>query len=132
LLNNSPIRVVIADDHVLFATALRGLLESDRRFEVVGVACNGEEAVDLATTRAAHVVLMDLRMPRMDGLEATRLLAATKPEARVFVVSGSVGASEGVARVAGAWHYLTKDLVSSRVIDTILAVVEAERGPIVH
>jgi len=106
---NRPIRVVIADDHTLFAEALALTLRSDRRFEVVGLAENGREAVQLAASLQPDVVLMDLNMPVMDGVEATRRLKLTSPGSRVVVVTASTSPEDGTrARAAGACAYIRK------------------------
>jgi DNA-binding NarL/FixJ family response regulator len=118
-----PIRVVIADDHTLFAEALALALRSDRRFEVVGLAENGREAVDLASSVQPDVVLMDLHMPVMDGVEATRRLRLASPRSRVVVVTASTSTEDGVrARAAGACAYIRKWASSE---DLREAVVEA-------
>jgi DNA-binding NarL/FixJ family response regulator len=104
-----PIRVIIADDHTLFAEALALALKSDPRFEVAGVAQNGREAVDLAASVRPDVVLMDLHMPVMDGIEATRRLRAASPVSRVVVVTASTSPEDGArARAAGARAYIRK------------------------
>ncbi len=81
-------RVLIADDHGLFRDGLRSLLEA-RGIDVVGEARNGREAVDLALRLRPDVVLMDLAMPELTGLEATQLLSAQAPDTRVVVVTAS-------------------------------------------
>src|SRR2546422_53628 len=99
------VRVLVVDDHELFADALRMFLERDERIEVVGVASSGQEAIDLAQTRLADVVLMDIFMRGMDGLEATKRLLALRPETHVIVLTGLSGDEiGGEARAAGpAW-----------------------------
>ena len=81
-------RILIADDHALFRDSLRSLLEA-RQFEVVAEAGDGREAVDLAWKLKPDVVLMDLTMPVMSGLEATRQLAAELPDVKVVVLTAS-------------------------------------------
>lgn len=81
-------RVLLADDHGLFRDGLRSLLEA-RGIEVVGEARDGQEAVELARQLAPDIVLMDLTMPRLSGLEATRLLTAQAPDIKVVVVTAS-------------------------------------------
>jgi DNA-binding NarL/FixJ family response regulator len=114
------IRVVIADDHRLFAEALKLFVERDRQVEVVGIAEDGAEAIDLALGEDADVVLMDLNMPVLDGLEATRRLHVLKPGVRVVIVSAleQFDISER-AREAGAADWITKADVHMGVLEKI-------------
>jgi DNA-binding NarL/FixJ family response regulator len=103
-------RLLIADDHALFRESLRALLES-RGIEVVGEAVNGREAVELAGRLRPDIVLMDLSMPEVGGLEAIRRLAAAQPEAKVVVLTASTEDDDLFeALQAGAQGYLLKDL----------------------
>ena len=116
-----PIRVVIADDHTLFAEALALALRSDPRFEVVGLAENGREAIDLAASVQPDVVLMDLHMPVMDGIEATRRLRCASPRSRVVVVTASTSPEDGErARAAGARAYIRKWASSDDLREAVL------------
>jgi DNA-binding NarL/FixJ family response regulator len=104
------VRLLIADDHRLFAEALMSVLSEDERVEVVGIAGNGQEAVDLAAELQPDVILMDLRMPVMDGLEATRRIRATGLPVQILLLTGTetpVGADDVVA--AGATAFLRKE-----------------------
>lgn len=87
MLERDPVSVLIADDSEVVRGALRRLLERDRLFRVVGEAGDGDEAVRLARELRPDVVLMDIRMPRLDGLQATRLIKADRPEARVIILT---------------------------------------------
>ena len=113
---SSPIRVLVADDHDLFAETLVSLLAGDDRIEIVGRAVNGAEAIRLAGTHRPDVVLMDVHMPVVDGIEATLALRAESPAIRVVMLSSS-SAVEDVerSRGAGAVGYLTKDADAARI-----------------
>ena len=102
-------RVLIADDHDLFRTGLRNLLE-DQALDVVGEASNGHEAVERVREHAPDVVLMDINMPGMSGVEATREIARISPLTRVVVLSISDNDGDVIdAVLAGACGYLLKD-----------------------
>ena len=115
------IRVLIADDHRLFAEALHAILSGDERFEIVGYAADGREAVELAARLDPDVTLMDISMPIMDGVEATRQIRERNPHACVVMLTGS-DADEDIARsrAAGAAAYVTKDQIASELIDAIV------------
>jgi DNA-binding NarL/FixJ family response regulator len=119
------IRVLIADDHPLFAEALQAILGTDRRFETVGPASDGLQAVELAESLKPDVVLMDIAMPVLDGFEATRKLRKRVPETRVLMLTGS-NARHDVdrARRSGAAGYITKDRIAGELIDAILEIFE--------
>lgn len=116
-----PIRVLIVDDHPLFADALKLMLDRDNSIAVVGVAGNGEEAVDLALMHDAQVVLMDIGLPTIDGFEAARRLLTIKRAAKVIAVTGRAEAEivEQV-RACGMVAYLSKDKIHEHVHDAIL------------
>jgi NarL family two-component system response regulator LiaR len=102
--------VLIADDHAVVRRGLLALLESEQGITVVGEAGDGREAVDLARRLRPDVVLMDLLMPEMDGVEATRSILAETPEARVLVLTSYGGDDELLpALAAGACGFLLKD-----------------------
>jgi DNA-binding NarL/FixJ family response regulator len=105
-------KILIADDHALFRDSLRSLLEA-HGLEVLGEARNGREAVELARKLKPDVVLMDLSMPEMDGLSATRLISADQPEVKVVVLTASdEDAKLFEAIKSGAQGYLLKNLES--------------------
>ena len=114
------IRVLIADDHRLFAETLGLTLEADARLEVVGYARDGREAVKLAITLEPDVVLMDLDMPLVDGIEATSAICRSLP-ARVAILTASPLPEDALrARAAGAEAYLTKGCSAQEVVDAVL------------
>jgi len=119
-----PVRVLIVDDHDVFAGALEALLDRCADISVVGVAHDGAEAVELADSAEADVVLMDLSMPVLDGFEAARRLRERRAALTVIALTGH--AQEEVAdrlREHGM-TYLSKDLVHEHVIDAIRAAVQ--------
>jgi DNA-binding NarL/FixJ family response regulator len=119
------IRVLIADDHSLFAQALQAILGTDRRFEVVGLAKDGRQAVELAAALKPDVVLMDISMPVLDGFQATRQLRKRSPETSVLMLTGSNARVDvDKARTSGAAGYVTKDRIAGELIDAIVEAVE--------
>jgi DNA-binding NarL/FixJ family response regulator len=117
------IRVVIADDHRLFAESLRLMLEVEQEIEVVGYAADGREAVALATLLAPDVVVMDLDMPVMDGVEATSAVHRSAPGVSVVIVTGSTDPRDAVrARAAGAAAYVPKEASVEALRETICAI----------
>jgi DNA-binding NarL/FixJ family response regulator len=118
-----PIRVLIADDHRLFAEALEAILATDPQIEVVGRARNGEEAVEQALKLKPDVVLMDIAMPIVDGVEATRQIRTKRRGARVLMLTGSNARTDVArARDAGAAGYVTKDRIAAQLIEAIREV----------
>jgi DNA-binding NarL/FixJ family response regulator len=106
----SRIQLLIADDHPVVRAGVRGILESQPDFEIIGEAADGLEAVELAVRKLPHVVLMDLRMPKLDGVEAIRRLKSRAPAVHVLVLTTYDSDADIVAAVeAGAVGYLLKD-----------------------
>ena len=120
-----PARVLIADDEPLFVETVQALLAGDARVEVVGTATNGHDAVDLAVALDPDVTLMDIAMPMLDGIEATRRIREQVPDACVLVLTGSsISADVDRARQAGVSAFLTKDRIGTQLVDAILEVAE--------
>jgi len=121
------IRVLLADDQRVVREGLAMLLGLLEGVEVVGTAADGEEAVRMALARAPDVVLMDLRMPRCDGVEATRRLARERPQARVIALT-TYADEPTVLRAlrAGARGYLTKDAGADEIHAAIEGVARGE------
>ena len=119
----SHLRVVIADDQPMMRAGFRAVLEATGDIEVVGEASTGEEAVDAATRQNPDVVLMDIRMPGMDGIEATRRL----PRQRVLILT-TFGLDEYIidALRAGASGFLLKDAPTQDVVDAVRSVAAGD------
>ncbi len=121
--DSAPIRVLIADDHRLFAQALEAILSTDDRIVVVAQAGNGREAVRLADDLRPDVVLMDISMPVMDGIEAARAIREGHIDSRILMLTGSNSRADvDRARQAGASGYVTKDRIASELIDAIVEI----------
>jgi len=117
----TPVRVLIADDHRLFAEALEAILSTEAQIEVVGRAADGEEAVELARRLEPDVVALDISMPVMDGFEAAVQLERLERPPAVLMLTGS-NAPEDVdrARRVGVKGYITKDTIAASLVDAIL------------
>jgi DNA-binding NarL/FixJ family response regulator len=116
------IRLLIVDDHPIVRDGLRAVFESEAAFEVVGQAADGAEALDRATALGVDVVLMDLRMPRMGGVEAIRRLRKAAPDIRVLVLTTFDSDSDVLPAVeAGATGYLLKDAPRDELLRAVHA-----------
>jgi DNA-binding NarL/FixJ family response regulator len=122
----SPLRILVVDDQPLFLEYLTTTLGLDERLAVVGQARDGREAARLACSLAPDLVLMDIDMPVMDGIEATRRIRDALPSIQVVIVSGSDAARDvDRARCAGASGYVTKDRLVVDLDAAIRAVAAA-------
>jgi NarL family two-component system response regulator LiaR len=123
----STIRVLIVDNHEIVRKGIRALLATKRDIQVVGEAGDGEQAVALAQSLHPDIVLMDLVMPKMDGIQATKEITAKQPGARVLVLT-SFAADEQVfpAIKAGALGYLLKDTGPQELVQAIRQVYRGE------
>lgn len=124
---NQIIKVLLVDDQSLFREGLRTLLEVQPDFQVVGEAANGEEALRLTATTQPDVILMDLRMPVMDGVTATRRVRDLFPNIRVIVLTtfdDDETVFDGLR--AGAVGYLLKDVTSEKLCEAIRAAARGE------
>jgi DNA-binding NarL/FixJ family response regulator len=121
------IRLVIADDHLVVRDGLRGMLESQPDFEVVGEAANGEEAVHLASSLQPEVILMDLRMPEMDGVSAIREIKSSQPEIEILVLTTYDSDADILPAIeAGATGYLLKDASREELYAAIRSTARGE------
>jgi len=115
--------VLIADDHRLFAEALEAILGVDDRIAVVGYASDGQEAIDLVRELTPDVVLMDISMPVLDGIEAAQAIREQVDHASILMLTGSSSRADvDRARAAGAAGYVTKDRVAAELIDAIVEI----------
>jgi NarL family two-component system response regulator LiaR len=128
--DEQKVRVLVVDDDPDFVEATKLSLAADRRIDVVGGAASGEEAVREAAALRPEVVAMDVVMPGLDGIEATRLIREDRPECRIVLLSGSIFVDRGdegdeAARAAGASAYVVK---SRAALDLAEVVVSVARG----
>jgi len=123
----SRLRILIADDHPVFRDGIRALLEAAPDTEIVGEATTGDEAVSLAVQHQPDVILMDLKMPGMNGVEATRRIVETGSPTRVLVVTMfEDDASVFTAMRAGARGYVLKDATKEELLRAIQAIANGE------
>jgi two-component system nitrate/nitrite response regulator NarL len=114
------IRVLIADDEPLFVDMIKAMLSAEQGVEVVGSAGDGRIAVQLARELQPDVIVMDVSMPVMDGIEATRIIREQNPDACVMILTGGTAPTDiDRARKAGASTYLTKDRIATELVAEI-------------
>jgi DNA-binding NarL/FixJ family response regulator len=122
------IRVLCVDDHPLVRKGIASILANEADMELVAEAGNGREAVDMFRELRPDVVLMDLRMPQVDGIEATRTIRADDPEARIIALTSYDG-DQDIYRAleAGVRGYILKEMVHTEVVRAIRTVVAGKR-----
>lgn len=125
--SSDPIRVMICDDHALFRRGLIMVLEAEDDIEVVGEAEDGRDAVERVADIVPDVVLMDVRMPEIDGIEAARLISDEAPSAKILMLTVSDEESDLYEAIkAGATGYLLKEISIEEVASAVRAVVSGQ------
>jgi DNA-binding NarL/FixJ family response regulator len=125
---NGPVRVLIADDQTLFRSGLARLLDAHPDVHVVGEAAGGTEVLALCATTDPEVVLMDLKMPGVDGLAATSQIIERHPDVKVLILTGLEADTYVIEALrAGASGYVLKDQEPQAIVSSILAVRAGER-----
>src|ERR671914_2198159 len=123
----SPARILIADDHALIREGIRAMLESEPDLEVIGEATNGQEALELCHELCPELVLMDVRMPVMDGLEATRRIKRECPETIVLMVTTYESSDYLFEAIkAGAAGYVLKNISKPQLSNALRRVLSGE------
>ena len=120
-------KILIVDDHVLFREGMRNIIRHWEEFEVVGEAANGQEAVEKAQELRPDVILMDIAMPRMNGIQATHWIRSELPETRVVILTMSEEEDYLFQAIkSGAQGYVLKDTPSKRLHDQLRGVMQGE------
>lgn len=123
------VRVLLVDDHAMVRQGLRSVLDAYTNIRVVAEARDGAEAIDLVEKQRPHVVVMDINMPKMNGIEATAHITSRYPETIVIGISVNVGDDNSAAMLrAGAATLLTKEAAVEQLHDTILDAVQFSHG----
>ena len=124
---SDPIRLLICDDHAIFRQGIKQVLAANPGLEVVGEAGDGLEAIALVKKLEPELVIMDITMPELSGIEATREIVAQRPETRVVILSvHSRKAFISEALKAGARGYVLKDSAGEKLLDAVAAVIRGE------
>ena len=130
-MNEQPIRVLVVDDHPIVIGGTRAFLEEVEDIDVIGEACNGVMAIEENRKLKPDVILMDLVMPEMDGIEAIRLITEEEPEAKILVLTSFITDDKVFPAIkAGAMGFLLKDSDPEELIEAIRNVNKGE--PILH
>ena len=117
---SEKVRVLIADDHTIFRQGLQKLLEAYKDIEVVGEAANGRQAVSEASRLSPDLIIMDIKMPELDGIEAMELIKREHPEIKIVALSMYEDAEYVLKAIrAGASSYVQKSTTTDRLIETI-------------
>jgi DNA-binding NarL/FixJ family response regulator len=125
--SSSPKRLLIADDHALVREGMRAMLASEQNLEVVGEAENGREALQLCRELRPDLILMDVRMPEMDGLAATQEIKGEYPETRILILTTHESPEYLMDAIrAGASGYVLKDSTKQRLLDAVRRVISGE------
>jgi DNA-binding NarL/FixJ family response regulator len=126
--NTKPVRIVVADDHLVYRIGIRNLLGSEPGFDVVGEASDGVQAIELYQSLRPDVLLLDLRMPRQNGIEVVQSIRGDDPQARILVVT-SYQTEEEIFQVlqAGALGYVLKDVGRDTLVEAVRSVSSGAR-----
>jgi NarL family two-component system response regulator YdfI len=124
---STPIRILVADDHLIVREGLRLILETDAEMTLIGEAVNGQEAVELAAQLNPDVILMDLRMPILDGLSAIEIIRSQQPEIAIVILT-NFNEDEMMVKglMAGALGFLLKDTDRETLLATIRAAAKGQ------
>ena len=129
MMTEPPIRIMVVDDHPVVRKGLSTFLSNEPDLKVIGAASDGEEALQLADEDCPDVVLMDLSMPGMSGIETTRRLVEAHPEVRVIMLTSFGGHERMVeALKAGAVGYVVKDTAPSEMLRALRSVARPSEG----
>lgn len=122
-----PIKILIADDHVLLRQGIRNVLELESDLTIIGEAADGEEAISRVAELMPDIILLDINMPRLNGLEVTRLLSASQPNTKVIVLTMHDDENYVVEVIkAGAAGYLLKDIEPGMLVKAIRTVYDGQ------